>query len=98
MDKLIVWNKKAQAKFDKTVSYLQKDWSEKIAENFVKTTNQNLFLLSKFPHLGRKSSKNTAVRLLNITRHNQMFYRIEGRKIIILTFFDLRQDSSKKPF
>ena len=98
MDKVIVWNKKAQAKFDNIVLYLQKEWSERIAENFVKTTNHYLFLLSKFPYLGRKSSKNTSVRLLNITRHNQMFYRVESKKIIILAFFDLRQDSIKKTF
>lgn len=98
MDKQIVWNKKAQIKFDNIVEYLKNEWSERIAEKFVKITSQYLFLLSKFPNIGRRSSKKPTVRLLNITRHNQMFYRVAGNKVIILTFFDLRQDSSNIPY
>lgn len=98
MDKQVVWNKIARIKFDNIVTYLKNEWSEKTAENFVKITFQYLFLLSKFPNIGRKSGKKPSIRLINITRHNQLFYRIAGNKIIILTLIDLRQDSTKKQY
>lgn len=98
MAKIIVWNKKAQVRFDCIIDYLQKEWSESVAENFVKSTHFKLSLLSKFPYIGRKSAKKHSVSLFNLSKHNQMFYRIEGNKIIIITIFVLRRDSAKKPF
>lgn len=48
----IRWYKKAEAKFDKIVEYLEVEWGEKSAEDLVQKVNRVLNLIKVYPELG----------------------------------------------
>lgn len=45
--------------------------------------------------MGRPTKKTKTVRQINIDKYRKMYYRIEGRTLIISDFFDVRQDPDK---
>lgn len=47
--------------------------------------------------MGTLENKEKQIRGFVITKHNTLFYRIEEDKIILITFFDNRQNPIKKP-
>jgi plasmid stabilization system protein ParE len=72
--------------------YLKENWPESATNKFLDTLYQKLDLLGEFPLIGTASGKVTDVRKLVITKHTVLFYRITEDNIILLDFFDTRQD------
>ena len=54
MVKEVVWGKRAFNKFQKIVEYLLKEWSEKVAEEFIDKSEEKIELLKNFPKMGLK--------------------------------------------
>lgn len=98
MDKIIFWNKKAVKKFHSLVQYLEENYSEQTAENLVRNVHLKLQVLVKYPEIGRLSAKKKTIRVVSINRFLRMFYRVHRRKIIVITFFDTRQNPEDHPF
>ena len=48
--------------------------------------------------VGRKSAKAKTVMVLKLDKHRQMFYRMVGTTLIIVDFWDTRQDPRKSPY
>jgi plasmid stabilization system protein ParE len=91
----IVIKKRFTNKVQKTLAYLEKEWSHKIAEDFLIKIDRRIDLLTKKPHVGALSSKVKDVRGLLITRHNRLYYKIKDDKVIILNMYDTRMNPKK---
>ena len=93
----IVWTKRAQLSFDQIVDFLQNEWSVNSAIRFVQKTNHFLEILKKHPYIGSAEPVKKDLRSFVLTRQTIVFYRIKDEDIIVLLkFFDARQDPSKK--
>src|SRR5258707_15853872 len=98
MVKTIIWNRRASDNFNSIIKYLQNEWGDKVTQNFVIRTYQIIGLLALNPEMGQVEHFEKQIRGIVITKHNTLFYRIEGENIILLTFFDNRKHPQKKSF
>lgn len=98
MAKEIVWSKRANTKFDSILIHLQSNWGENITANFVKNVYDFLELLQEFPELGTIENKSKNIRGFTIVKQVNLFYKIKADKIILLNFFDNRQNPKNKRY
>jgi plasmid stabilization system protein ParE len=98
MVKKIIWNKRGQNTFDDTINYLHDEVSQQSAETFFNIVYDKIDKLVKQPFIGRKVGSTKSVRVINLDKHRQMFYRIVGTTLYISYFFDTRQNPNKRPF
>lgn len=91
----INWEPEAQENFKRIVEYLQSEWSEKSAENFIKNVTVKLNLLSDYPYIGTSKGKNKKIRKIILTQQNTLYYQVSFRQIFILRIFDTRQNPRK---
>lgn len=94
----IVWSKKADKKFDKILDYLQLKWGEKATSKFVKKVYNFLDILSDFPEIGTIENREKEIRGFTIVKQINIFYQVRKNKIILLDFYDNRQNPSKNQF
>jgi plasmid stabilization system protein ParE len=80
------------------VLYLEKRWSKKVAENFLSTFYEKVDAIAVNPTIGRKSGRQPSIRKILITKHNMLYYEINGNRIELLTIFFTAQDPSKNIF
>ena len=95
MVKSIRWNKRALDTFYETASYLEENFSEKVANNFVESVFEKIETIKKHPDIGRKAPKRKTVRFILVGKHKRLYYRLAGRRIIISSIFDTRQHPNK---
>ena len=57
-----------------------------------------LEILKRYPEIGRKSRKRKTIRMVRVDKYRQLFYRIKGKKLIVVFFFDGRQHPDKNPY
>lgn len=93
----IFLTKRAEKSFNSIKEYIIKGWGEPVAESFEQKTIDFLDLLKDFPEIGIVEVKEKQIRAFQLTKQIRVFYRIKNERIIILTFFDVRQDPKKKP-
>ncbi|MBI1780140.1 MAG: type II toxin-antitoxin system RelE/ParE family toxin, partial [Sphingobacteriales bacterium] len=93
----VVLKKRFTTKVLKLLSYLDKEWLQKTAADFLHKLDRRIEQLQKQPYAGRESSKIKNIRGVLITRHNKMYYKITGKKIIILNIYDTRKKKKKNP-
>jgi len=93
-----VVKKRFTNKVKKVLAYLEKEWSHKVAEEFLVKIDRRINHLTKQPYLGAPSLKIKDVRGLLITRHNRMYYKIKDDKVIILNMYDTRINPKKNPY
>jgi|GEM_PF-1980367 len=98
MVKKIKWRKKAIIYVRETAQYLEFEFSEQAANNFVDSVTKAVERVEKNPTSYLKQSKTQSVHFINIDKSRQMFYRLSGQTLIISAFFDVRQDPNKRPF
>ena len=85
---------RAERNFDSIVSYIKKKWGEQTAKQFIIKTDEIFKLLKNYPTMGKIENGN--IRGFQLSRQTRLLYRIRDRKIIILSFFDVRQNPKKK--
>jgi hypothetical protein len=56
-----------------------------------------LDIVENFPDLGVVEVPEKQIRGFQLTKQTRIFYRIKKDRIVILTFFDVRQNPKKKP-
>lgn len=91
----IEWTENAKQDLKKIIEYLLEKWSLEVAEKFIDKLDSILELLTISPYIGTESKKKKGVRQILITRHNRLYYRVVDKIIILLDFFDTRQDPAK---
>lgn len=85
---------RAERNFDSIVGYIKNKWGEKTAQQFVLKTDQIFKLLQNYPTIGQVEIGD--IRGFQLSRQTKMLYTIRDTKIIVLAFFDVRQDPTKK--
>lgn len=66
--------------------YLLKEWSLKVADDFINNLEERVQNLSLFPHIGIASVKDPSIRSIVVTKHNKLYYRTWPEKIEYLAF------------
>ena len=94
----IKWSKRADKKFDKILEYLITEWGDGVTKNFVKKVYDFLDILSEYPEIGSIENKEKEIRGFTLIKQVNIFYRVKGKTIILLDFFDNRQNPKKKRF
>ena len=94
----IYWTKRASKKFDEILSYLQSEWGENVVKAFTQKVYGFLDILTEFPEIGTVENQKKGIRGFTIVKQISLFYRIADNKIILLNFFDNRQNPKKKRF
>ena len=89
--------KRAEKNYRSIKDYITNEWGERVAEAFEQKTIDFLDLLEDFPEMGVVEVIEKQIRGFQLTKQTRVFYRIKGERIIILTFFDVRQDPKKRP-
>ena len=84
----------AERNFDSIVNYIKDRWGESTAKEFVLKSDEIFKLLKNFPTMG--TIENGDIRGFQLTKQTRILYRIRENKIIILAFFDVRQNPNKK--
>jgi plasmid stabilization system protein ParE len=92
----IVWAKRASLKFDQIVTYLLDEWGEKSAKEFIVKVFEFLEIVSDFPEIGSLENKEKNIWGFTIVKQVNIFYRINNDSIVIVMFFDNRQNPRKK--
>ena len=94
----IEWTKRADKKFDTILVYLNEEWGERVTANFVKKVYEFLDVLVEYPEIGTLEHKQKGVRGFTIVKQVSIFYKVRENKIILLDFFDTRQNPKRKRF
>ena len=94
----IYWSKSADKKFDKIITYLEEEWGETVTTAFVKKVYDFLDILVEFPEIGSLEHTERNIRGFVIVRQLTLFYKIQGDSIILLNFFDNRQNPKRKKY
>ena len=94
----VVYKIRFRKKLITLLEYLELNWGEKIASEFLDKLESRIQRLSNQPYTGIASRKMPSVRSVFITYQNRLFYRIKGQKIEILNLYDTRMNPRKNPF
>ncbi|HAX48644.1 MAG TPA: type II toxin-antitoxin system RelE/ParE family toxin [Ignavibacteria bacterium] len=92
----IIWSKTAEKDFDKIVNYIFSEWGNNIAAGFTVKANEIFNLLQYYPEAGSVELEEKNIRGFLVSKQVRLLYRIKGKKIIFLNFFDTRSNPSKK--
>lgn len=85
---------RAEKDFDSIVDYLQRNWGEKTVREFILKVDEFFKLLVNHPLMG--SIETNDIRGFQLSPQTRILYRIRGNKIIILSFFNVRNDPTMK--
>lgn len=94
----IIWTENAREDLKEIVNYLQEEWSHHIAEEFIVELYLKLELIRKYPNTGKASQNIQSIRRILITKHNALYYMVNETELILLDFFDTRQNPEKNLF
>jgi plasmid stabilization system protein ParE len=93
----ILLTKRAEKNYRSIIEYLTTEWSDNVAQAFEQKTISLLDLLEEFPEIGIIEVEAKQIRSFLYTKQTRVFYRLKGNQIIILSFFDVRQNPKKRP-
>jgi plasmid stabilization system protein ParE len=89
--------RRAEKSYRSIKDYITDEWGETVADAFEQKTVDFLDVLEDFPEIGAVEVIEKQIRGFQLTKQTRVFYRIKGERIIILTFFDVRQNPKKRP-
>lgn len=94
----VIYKIRFRKKVVKLLEYLEMEWGQKVASNFLFKLEGRIERLSKQPQTGIISRKIPTVRSVLITYQNRLFYRIRRNKIEIINMYDTRMDPKRNPY
>jgi plasmid stabilization system protein ParE len=86
----IVVKKAFVNRLTEVLNYLEKEWGKKVADDFVFKVDTRIRSLEHHPFIGALS-KHKNIRGIYITKHNRMYYKVNGNKVTILNLYDTRR-------
>lgn len=95
MKREVVLSKRAKRKLEKLLEYLEKEWSVRIKNEFIKKLDKTLKIIQANPEGFPKTTFIKELHKCVVTKQNTIYYRITKSEIEIVTFFDTRQDPKK---
>lgn len=93
----VVWSPQAIKTFDTILEYIQKNFSDKDVQNFVRKTDRIINHIVINPKLFRVSQKDKSRHIVVITKQTTLFYRLKKgtQQVELLLFWDTRQNPKK---
>jgi plasmid stabilization system protein ParE len=93
------WTPESEESFDAIIEYLENHWSDREIIRFVTKTNETIDQIVIHPEMFKSSSKKN-IRAGIIIPQINLFYRISenDKTIILLSFWDNRQDPRKRKY
>ena len=88
--------KKADKRFDEILKYLNKEFGNPTATNFIERTYSFFDLLVNHPQVGRIEDKDKGIYGFVLEKPVTVFYRFNQKEVVILNFFDNRMNLNKK--
>jgi plasmid stabilization system protein ParE len=79
----IVWTRRAIAGYDRIITHLEEEWTEKEVRNFVRQTEEFFRLLKEYPEMLQKTEKHKNVYRGPINKLTILTYRVRPRKQLI---------------
>lgn len=76
----IVWTPQAEKGFEKIITYLRENWTEREVQHFIRESFRFFELLTEHPEILEKSNKQKNVYRGLMDKHNILIYRIRPRK------------------
>ncbi|MFM7857084.1 MAG: type II toxin-antitoxin system RelE/ParE family toxin [Flammeovirgaceae bacterium] len=98
MEKEIVVTKRFRAQTKHNYEYLLRDFSARVAFQFLEKVEERIELIARHPEIGRPSMQGHNVRFIPLIPYYHVFYRVRKSRIEILVIFDLRQDPKRRPY
>lgn len=92
----IFLTKRANSRLITIRDKIKADWGENVAFAFEQRIKDFFEVLKMFPEMGSVELAEKGIRGFQVAKQTRVFYRIKGGKIIILNFFEVRQDPKKK--
>lgn len=89
--------KRAKRTYHTIRNYLLEEWGEQVVKAFEIKTMDFFDLLEAFPEIGTLEYPDKEILGFQLTKQTRVFYRVKGNQIIILAFFDTRQNPRMKP-
>ena len=90
----IVWSGEAKSDYSRNIEYLLEKWgldaAREFADNVANILNQIVMMPGMFPTSGYKK-----VRKVIACRQISILYKVEEQRIVLLRFWDNRQDPGK---
>ncbi|OXA92108.1 type II toxin-antitoxin system RelE/ParE family toxin [Flavobacterium hercynium] len=90
----VIWAPQAKKDFWNNIDYLEAEWSEKIALNFIEKVNSTITLLKNDNVLFIKTNFKSVYKIV-ITKHISLYYRIENNNLELLRFWNNFQNQEK---
>jgi plasmid stabilization system protein ParE len=97
MEIKIIWSDESIKTFDDNIDYLNAFWSRREVSKFLKQVDYVISRLQEFPESFNPSLKNKRIRRARINSYITLYYRYNKlqNKIILLSFWNVKQDPSK---
>lgn len=95
MSRAIKLTNTAQVRLKHLLAYLESEWSEPVKQAFIKKLDKRLEQVRLRPNLFPKSNIKQGLHKCVVTKQTTFYYQHNQTEIIILTFFDSRQDPLK---
>ena len=96
----ILWTDHALSELERTVEYLQLNFSDAEITRLAKAVESTISNISNNPLMYPESAETNGVRRAVILRFNSLYYRLnnESEQIEVLSFFSNRQNPELKEF
>lgn len=88
----IVYTPRAQLTLIACYNFVLENWGEKYADEFIFKIESILIKISEQPYIFRSTVIGDDVRIALVVKHVSLVYEIRKDKIILLFFWDNRQD------
>lgn len=92
----ILWTDNALNELEKTIKYLEENWTKKELTALALKLENILILISENPLLFQSSGIKKDLRRAVILKYNTLYYRLKEDKIEIISFFSNRQNPNKR--
>jgi plasmid stabilization system protein ParE len=94
----VIYKKRFSNKLVKLLQYIEGEWGQKVAKEFLDKLDKRIATLKEQPFIGKPSERKPEVRTILITKHNKLYYKLTNTAIIILNMYDTRSNPKKNPY
>jgi plasmid stabilization system protein ParE len=95
MPKPVIWSPLSEIELNNTHNYLQEKWDEKVVLAFLDSIESLINQISKNPKQFPFANKKKKIRKCVVSMHNTILYQENKDRVVILRFFDTRQNPLK---
>jgi plasmid stabilization system protein ParE len=93
----INWSDESKRTYNENIQHLLDEWTEKEVKSFVLQTEYVISRLQEHPESYHPSLKNKKVRRARLNKYITLYYRYYAsrREIVLLSFWNVKQDPGK---